>query len=287
MALPDETVTRLPWESDGADSLIRPLPAMRAILSFLALPVLAVSMANAAESEVSSTEKLKDSIREWIETTREIQKQEDDWDQDSEVLQGHRDGLQTEIEDLKEQIEKAKASRGAADKKSLEVVEKYDALKSANDLLSSRLAELEKAMVERLPIFPPALTKEPRVAQMISDLRASAAKSDQGEQGGNARLNNVLNLMAAAEQFQGSVHSDSESRKVADGRELKINMVYFGLAAAYGVDDAGQVAFVGKPGPDGWVFEEKNELAAQVRQLVDVMNGDADAKFISLPISLP
>ena len=73
------------------------------------------------------------------------------------------------------------------------------------------------------------------MAQMISDLKASAAKSDQGEQGGNSRLNTVLNLMAAAEQFQSSVHSDSESRKVADGRELKINIVYFGLAAAFGV----------------------------------------------------
>ncbi|MFC7339332.1 DUF3450 family protein [Haloferula chungangensis] len=260
---------------------------MRALSTFIALSLLSGSLANAEDAKASSTEKLKDSIREWIETTREIQKQEDDWDQDSQVLQGHRDGLLTEIEDLKEQIEKAKSSKGAADKKSLEAVEKYDALKSANDLLASRLSDFEKAMVERLPILPPALTKEPRVAQMISDLKAAAAKPEQAEQGGNARLNNVLNLMAAAEQFQGSVHLDSESRKVADGRELKINMVYFGLAAAYGVDDAGEVAFVGKPGPDGWAFEEKNELAADVRALVDVMNGDADAKFISLPISLP
>ena len=260
---------------------------MRSTPTLIALLLLSGSLLNAEESELSSTEKLKDSIREWIETTREIQKQEDDWDQDSEVLHGHRDGLLTEIEDLKEQIDGAKSSKGAADKKSLEAVEKYDALESANDLLTSRLSELEKAMVDRLAIFPPVLTKQPRVAQMISDLNASAAKSDQGEQGGNARLNNVLNLMASAEQFQGSVHPDSESRKVADGRELKINMVYFGLAAAYGVDDAGEVAFVGKPGPGGWVFDEKNELATDVRQLVDVMNGDADAKFISLPISLP
>ena len=267
--------------------MIRPLPAMRSIFSILALPVLAVSVASAEETEVSNTEKLKDSIREWIETTREIQKQEDDWDQDSEVLQGHRDGLQTEIADLKEQIEQAKESKGTADKKSLEAVEKYDALKAANDLLASKLGDLEKAMVAQLPIFPPPLTKEPRVAQMISDLKASAAKGDKGEQGGNARLNNILNLMAAAEQFQGSVHPDSESRKVADGRELKINMVYFGLAAAYGVDDAGEVAIVGKPGPSGWVFEEKNDLAPEIRKLVDVMNGDTDASFVSLPISLP
>ncbi|MGB6223636.1 DUF3450 family protein [Haloferula sp.] len=235
----------------------------------------------------SQTEKLKDSIREWIETTREIQKQEDDWDRDSEVLQGHRDGLETEIADLKEQIELAKSSKGTADKKSLEAVEKYEALKDANDLLSSRLAELEMAMVEQLPLFPPPLTKDPRVAQMISDVKASAAKGDKSEQGGNARLNTVLNLMAAAEQFQGSVHPDSESRKVADGRELKINMVYFGLSTAYGVDEAGEVAFVAKPGPSGWVFEENNDLAPQIRNLVDVMNGDADAKFVSLPISLP
>lgn len=260
---------------------------MRTILFSSAAFLLISPLAGGEESAVSPTEKLKDSIREWIETTREIQRQEDDWDQDREVLQGHRDGLETEIEDLKEQIEQAKSTKGTADKKSLEAVEKYDALKAANDLLSSKLADLESAMVERLPLFPPPLTKDPRVAQMISDVKASAAKGDKSELGGNARLNTVLNLMAAAEQFQGSVQPDSESRKVSDGRELKINMVYFGLSAAFGVDDAGEVAFVGKPGPSGWVFEEDNELASEVRLLVDVMSGDADAKFVSLPISLP
>lgn len=260
---------------------------MRTISLLFAVPLLLAPITGAQEESASPTEKLKDSIREWIETTREIQKQEDDWDQDSEVLQAHREGLRTEIDDLKEQIEKAKSSKGTADKKSLEAVEKYEALKDANDLLDSKIPELEAAMVGQLALFPPPLTKDPRVAQMISDVKAADAKGEKNEQGGNARLNTILNLMAAAEQFQGSVHPDSESRKVADGRELKINMVYFGLSTAFGVDDAGEVAFVGRPGPSGWVFEQNNELAPEIRELVDVLNGDADAKFVSLPISLP
>lgn len=267
---------------------MRAITVMRTPALFFAASILLLPLAVGQEEATSSpTEKLKDSIREWIETTREIQKQEDDWDRDSEVLQAHRDGLETEITDLKEQIELAKSTKGTADQKSLEAVEKYEALRLANDLLASKLGELEKAMLERLPLFPPPLTDDPRVAQMISDLRVAAAKNEGGGKGGNARLNTVLNLMAEAEKFQGSVQLDSESRKVADGRELKINLVYFGLAVAYGVDDAGEVAFVGKPGPSGWVFEEKNELADEVRELVDVMNGDKDAKFVSLPISLP
>ncbi|MEM1085755.1 MAG: DUF3450 family protein [Verrucomicrobiota bacterium] len=254
----------------------------------LIFPLLAlVSPLGAQESEASPTEKLKDSIREWIETNREIQKQEDDWDRDREVLTAHRDGLRTEIEELKQQIEALQSTKGEADKKSLEMVETHDKLKAANELKSEQLVELEKSLAERLPAIPPMLMEDPRVEQMVTDLKLAVAKGADSGIAENSRLNNVLNLMASIEQFQGLIHSDNDAREVADGRKLNIKMVYFGLSAAYGVDESGEVALVGKPGSDGWVFEERNDLAPRIKQLVDVMNGDEDAKFVTLPIELP
>lgn len=255
------------------------------IVIFCAL--FACPLAGQEEDGTTPTEKLKDSVREWIETTREIQKQEDEWDRDSEVLQAHRDGLQTEIKDLNEQIEAAGARKGEADTKSLEAVEKYDALKAASAVLEERIARLEADMLSRIDLLPPLLLKDSRVAQMVSDLKAVAAKNKDDKGPVNTRLNTVLNLLASAEQFQSTIHLDSESRPTSDGRELKIDMVYYGLSAAYGVDEAGEVGFVGKPGEGGWVFEERNDLAPAIRQLVSVMNGDVDAQFTTLPIDLP
>lgn len=259
---------------------------MRVLSTILISALLAGPLAGQEEGP-TATEKLKDSIREWIETTREIQKQEDEWDRDREVLQAHRDGLQTEIKDLTEQIEAASGRKGEADTQSLKAVEKYDALKAANAVLEERILGLEAGMLARIELLPPMLLKDSRVAQMVSDLRAETAKGKENKGPLNTRLNTVLNLLGAAEQFQSTIHLDSESRPTSDGRELKINMVYYGLAVAYGVDDAGEVGFIGKPGPGGWVFEERNDLAPTIRQLVSVMNGDVDAQFTTLPIDLP
>lgn len=254
----------------------------------LVLPLwLGAARAQEAETEASATDKLRESVREWIEINREIQLEENRWDRDREVLEDYREGLRVEIEDLKEQIALAKEARGAADRKSTEAVERYDHLKAASDLLGERVSILEEAAVARLPLIPPPLLREPKINQMISDLKAAVSKPDDTKLTTNSRLGTVLNLLAAVEQFQGNVHLDKDTRKVADGRELRINFVYFGLAAAYGVDDAGEVAFVGTPGDEGWSFEQRDELAPKVRQLVDVLNGDQSAQFTLLPIELP
>jgi len=261
---------------------------MRSVLfTITLLPALAGICPAQEEGGAPATEKLKDSIREWIETNREIQKEENRWDQEREVLEDYREGLRVEIQDLGEQIARAKEARGTADQKSTEAVGKYERLKSATDLLGERVGVLEEAMVSRLPLMPPPLLKDPKIEQMISDLRATVAKAEDSKPPTNTRLNTVLNLLAAAEQFQGSVRLDRDTRTVADGRELGLDFVYFGLAAAYGVDDEGKVGFVGKPGPEGWSFEQRDEIAAEVRQLVDVLNGDTSARFTPLPIELP
>lgn len=65
-----------------------------------------------------------------------------------------------------------------------------------------------------------------------------------------------------------------------------MNVVYFGLASAYAVDEEGVYGMVGKPTSDGWKFEERNDLAPKILEMVTVLNGDADATFINLPIDL-
>lgn len=261
---------------------------MRSVL--LTIPLLLLSAGTSLaqeETAVPATEKLKDSIREWIETNREIQKEENRWDQEREVLEDYREGLRVEIEDLREQIAKAKEARGAADQKSTEAVEKYEDLKGATELLDDRVGLLEEAMVSRLPLMPPPLLEDPKIGQMISDLKATVSRAEDSKPPTNTRLNTVLNLLAAAEQFQSNVRLDRDTRTVADGRELGLDVVYFGLAVAYGCDDEGKVGFVGHPGPEGWTFEQTDEIAPQVRQLVDVLNGDTGAQFTPLPIQLP
>lgn len=251
---------------------------------FATLPL----MAQEPSAPASGPDALRNSVREWIETMREIQKEEDSWEKDREVLQGYKEGLQKEIEDLKEQIERARTERDSAGKEDLEKVAKAEAYAKAKEALVAELKELEKSVVERLPLLPAAMTAEPKVAQMIEEVKKDGALTgDAVKQGLAKRLNNVLNLLSEVEKFQQAVHLRDELHKAPDGREFNMKVLYFGIAAAYAVNESGDFALVGKPSESGWTFSERNDLAPRIKELVGVTTGDIDAKFVTLPIDLP
>jgi len=254
-----------------------------AVLASLLLPAAAQD-----EEPRSATENLKDSVREWIETMREIQREETSWERDQEILRDQRGALESEIAQLEERIAKAKEEKEGADREVTEEVEQRDALIEAKEMLTGEVRTLEDALLERLPSFPKPLRDEPRVAQLIEEVRKDAKLEGKEAEGGlSKRLNNVLNLLKEAEEWQQTVSLRDELHQAPDGREFNMKVVYFGFGIAYAVNESGDFALVGKPGPEGWKFEPNDELAPQIGELVDVLTGDLDAKFVNLPISLP
>src|SRR5690606_27154454 len=96
----DETVTQGSSAKAGGPSFILSVPhTMRpiipTIICAIALPVFA------QEAKVSPTEELRTSVREWVETMRGIQQEENEWSRDQEVLANYKEGLEKEIADLK------------------------------------------------------------------------------------------------------------------------------------------------------------------------------------------
>lgn len=264
-----------------ASETMRALPVIIALLPGLA----AVSLAQGDGS--SQTEKLKDSVREWIETMREIQTEEDSWGRDRELLDDQRTALRTEIDQLTRQVADAKKEKEGADKESLDEVAKRDAFVKAKDMLVEEVRALEESLVGKLAAFPAPLAEEPRVKELMAQVRKDVTlQGDAAKTGLTKRLNNVLNLLSEAEKWQQTIHLKPELHETADGRKLNMNVVYFGLASAYAVDEEGAYGMVGMPTNEGWKFEERNELAPVILEMVTVLNGDADAKFINLPINL-
>ena len=241
----------------------------------------------AQEEPVSKTEKLKDSVREWIETMREIQTAEDAWERDRILLEDQRSALESEIGDLTERVKEAKVGKEGADKESLDEISRRDALVAANDLLAVEVRKLETAMIGRLPALPRPLAEEPRVKELMEQVRQDVTLTGkEAEAGLTKRLNNVLNLLTEAEKWQQTVHLRDELHVSDGGQKFNMKVIYFGLGAAYAVNGAGDFALVGAPGAEGWIFETRNDLADDIRQMVDVLNGDVDARFVELPIDL-
>ena len=262
------------------------LHVMRIFTNILAL-ILALPL-SAQETATTPAEELRTSVREWVETMRKIQQEENDWSRDQEVLQGYREGLGKEIEDLKEQIARARTRREGADMQSLDKVAERDRYAAAQDELARLLRTMEEGLAAKLALFPAPLREQAKVAVAIETLQNSLhLPPDKQSQDISKRLFNATELLAEIEKFQQQVHVHTELRKDSLGREFKMQMVYFGLAMAYGVNEDGSFAVTGRPAADGWKFQEHKELATKIRGLVKSASDEKDATFNHLPLVQP
>ena len=241
----------------------------------------------AQEPEISPTDELKVTVSEWVQTMREIQEEENEWTRDQEVLINYREGLEKEIADLKEQISDAETRKKGADAETLKQSQERDRFAASKDALAKLLRGLEENMAAKIPLIPAALRAEPKVSQGIEDLeRDMKLSEDKQSEGVSKRLLNLINLTTEIEKFQQTVVLRQELRADSKGREFNMQVLYFGLAVAYAVNEDGSFALVGTPTEkDGWKFEERPDLADEILGLIACTTGDQDPKFISLPFS--
>lgn len=238
------------------------------------------------DAENSPTEELRLSVVRWVEVMTSVQQEENDWKRDKEVLQNYKGGLEVEINDIKEQIASAETRKLGADKASLDKVAERDLYLVARDELSATVRKHEELLTKQLGILPAALSAEPKVAQAIEDLaRDFALPADQRDTRVSKRLLNLITLVSEAEKFQQTVHIRPELHKDKSGREYNMQVIYFGLAVAYAINEDNSLALTGRPGPDGWTFEEVPALATDIRSLIAATTGEQDAAFIQLPVS--
>ena len=253
------------------------------ILTFaLALP------AFAQERAVSPTEELRTSVREWVETMRKIQQEENDWARDQEVLKNYKEGLQAEISTLKDQITSARTRKQGGDQQSLDKVAERDRYAAAEEELTRQVRNMEEALAAAIPVFPEPLRKDAKVTQGIETLQRNLLlPPDKQSDDVGKRLANVTELLAEAEKFQQGVHVYPELHKDSQGHEFNMQVVYFGLALAYGVNENGSFALAGRPGADGWKFQERNDLAPRILKLVITATSESDSSFTNLPLIQP
>lgn len=254
--------------------------------TILSLALLTPALAGPATG--SPTDELRDSVSRWVTTMSRIQTEENDWKRDKEVLEDYREGLHGEIKDLEERIAEAETRKLGAAKETLDRTAERERYLSARNELAGGVIRLERQMHGSLPLFPPALRSEPKVAEAIEMLETSVKLTGENkEKNLSKRLLNLITLTSEAEKFQQTVHIRPELHKDKTGREFNMQVIYFGMAMAYAVNEDASLAFTGRPGTEGWVFEEKPELASDIRSLISAATGDSDAVFVQLPYEKP
>jgi Protein of unknown function (DUF3450) len=255
------------------------------------IPISAVLLAAVCHGQTVTkdpNQQMREEVTRWVETMSRIQKEESEWARDREVLANYKEGLASEIASLHQAIADAETRKEGADKKTQEITTQHEQYAAARSELALQLSRIERDLVGKLPLFPKPLIMQPKVAQAIADLKTAAALPESSSQTDvSKRIYNLVELIAEAEKFHQQIHLAAELHQDAQGREFKIQVVYFGLAMAYGVNEDNSFAVVGSPARDGWKFTERTDLAPRIQQLVAAANEPKVATFTQLPLIQP
>ena len=205
-----------------------------------------------------------------------------------EVLTFYKEGLQSEIATLKEQIASAKTRKEGGDQQSLDKVSERDRLTAAEDELKTQLRVMEEDIASKFPLFPEPLRKNPKVTQGMEAIqKCLLLPADAQTELISKRLVTVTELMADVEKFQQGVHVFPELHKNSKGEEFNMQVVYFGLAFAYAANEDGSFALAGRANADGWKFQERSDLAPQILKLLVTATSETEVSFTNLPIIQP
>ncbi len=243
---------------------------------------LALCMLSArGESDVNAT---KSKLDKWVETQQLISEEKNDWAVEKEILEDTRKLLEEELAMLDEKIAELESDSTEADKERDSLLLDRVEYKRAEASMEESIRALEVKLLDLVPSFPEPLSDklDPYIVQIPKDAAKSRVSLSD-------RLVTILGILGQAERFNRDVHLFSSTEKIAgEGDEARqVWRLYWGLGAAYWVDDSGKHAGVGSLGDEGWTFASDDKLAAGLDKLRYIKEGTEDEiSFIQLPAQL-
>ena len=218
-------------------------------------------------------------LEEWMEQRRLIAKLRAEWDEGREILQARIDVTETEIADLRERIAKAEEGISGFEEQRSKLERDKERLKEASSSLESQIGPLEqqtRELVARLP--HPLQEKLKALTQRIPE------NPENTELGLGLRFQNIVGILDMANKFNNEVADFPETLTLAEGKRAEVTAIYIGVGQAYYLSDDGKSAGIGFGGSEGWTWRPQDDIAPQVRQLLDILGGQKAAEFVTVPM---
>ncbi len=232
------------------------------------------------EEAADSPETVRALLGKWAETQQMISKERADWKDGKEILQSRIDLLRGEIAAAEGKLSEISQSGSGVRKDKAELSSRIDSMKTVSADLGRLAGELEtgiRALHERLP--DPLKEKiRPLFGRMPDNPEQSAISAAE-------RFQNVAGILNEINKFNGEITLTSEVRTLADGKPAEVKVVYVGLGQAYFVGAQGQ-AGIGRPSEKGWEWKNEDRIAAEVSQVVEVLQNKAKPSFVLLPVEI-
>ncbi len=252
--------------------------AFLALATVLAIaPVSRVPGANEGSQSVDET---RQTLARWVETQQIISKEKKDWQDAQEILKSRIALLEAEIASVDKRLGEARTASADVNRRHDLLTNDDAALRSAAAALAGWAGQMEasvRALHPRLP-EPAVVRIAPLYNRMPAD--ASSTKVSLAE-----RFQNIAGIVNELNKVNGEISLTSEIRTLSDGKPLEVQVVYVGLGQGYFISPGGE-AGVGRPGDNGWVWQNENDLAPGVRQVVETLQNKAKPRFVPLPVKV-
>ena len=245
------------------------------LLAFLV--AFARAVCGRAEPSISET---RLTLEKWVETRQLISKTRSDWQSDKELIDQTTQLFQRELKSVEEQMAKLGTNSVQVDKERAEAEALKTSSAQALDRARQFAAGFEVQLRNLVPRLPAPLQEilKPALSRIPADANTRMTMAE--------RMQVIVGILNELDKFNNAVSVFSEKRKNQKGEEVAVETVYVGLGAAYFVNAAGDFAGTGAPGPSGWEWTPKPELAASVRDVIRIYRNERPATFISLPATI-
>lgn len=232
----------------------------------------------AAESPLEET---VNTLEQWVETERLISETKAEWEANKSSMENLITIYSQEIETLKQIIEEAEKDTSAAEKRRGELTEQDKAVKEFEAKVVEGLIAAETAIKGLQAVLPEPLKAEltPLFSTIPDDPKKSSLSVGQ-------RVQPIVAILTQVQKFNQVVTVVEGFREFEAGRTVQTETVYFGLGAAYYVDQANEHAGVGVLGADGWTWKDDDKLVPAVRNFIEIYRGTQQAKYVKLPVSV-
>jgi hypothetical protein len=238
--------------------------------SLLALP--------AAAEEGNRVSALRGMLDKWVDVQKAISKEKSDAGNAKQLLTQRTELLTREVEDLRKKKVESEAGITEADAKKAELVTKKESIAQSLAGLEKELPAFEAEMRVLQPLLPDPVKE--KLAPLFGRIPEpdKAAKVSLAE-----RFQNIVGILNEVNKANLEINLVSEIRPL-DGKPTEVKTLYVGLGQAYFVNATGKLAGVGRPGSTGWVWEQQDGLAKDIRGAIGMLQSKSAAKFISVPV---
>lgn len=218
---------------------------------------------------------------EWIAAEKLISEERAKWMLEQQIMADSIAALKAEREKLQGEIKASAESASAAEEARRALASEKDGLQATADAIRAALEGHTASLAALAPRLPGPLQADLQapLARLLSDREGERVPL-------GVRMQLVVGILTEIDAFNRKVNPDKGIQELPDGTKAEVVTLYFGLGAAYFGNEAGTVAGVGTPGPQGWTFTSQEGLKQTIQQLMAVNNRTRPAEFAPLPLAI-